>query len=1188
MDELCSHQGDNNSTFTPLCFVTINANGLRCDLKRPALIHWLHNITPSPDIICLQETHATSAKELSDWLETSDYSAVSSPGSAKSCGVAILYKPTLSLEDSSDDPSGRFCTATFTYQSNSFSVASIYAPNRNPDRNSFLEELSVELPQLNPIFLAGDFNTVFDSSLDRRGGSSSTQHLRGSTDTLNELFNKCDCTDLWRNIHPNVKSFSWNRPDGRFSSRIDLFGCPSHLVRLAKSSTITSCPYSDHDAVVSVVGLTYSDIPTGKSFWKLNTSILCDQDYLEMVEDFWRQWRSRASDYGSRLLWWDHGKTHIRALTVKYSTNKRKEQRARRTDLETRASSLKALADSGDGAASSSLKEVLEGIKLLDRSEASGLRVRSRIQVAEEDEQSSKFFFKSIQDQRKRSLITSLFSSADSLETESDRILETFSVFYKTLFSREETDPLIQGQFLSNLEKQLDPLDRASCEGPLSVEECFTALKGMARGKTPGLDGLPMEFYLTFWHVIGKDLVDSLNHSWLVKSLSRSQRRGVITLVPKKGDLRLCKNWRPISLLSVDYKIASRAIAGRLLRVLSSVLEVDQTACVPGRFIGDNIFLLQSICDYASLKGIPTALISLDQEKAFDRVDWGYLLHVLHSMGFGPSFIKWVSLFYTNVESCIQANGFLSDFFSLTRGVRQGCPLSPLLYILSMEPLACSLRCHPSVVGFTLPDPSDKVSVLSQYADDTTLTLCSDEAIHAAFSVYRDFEKASGAKLNQEKSRGLFLGPWAHRSDPPVELLWSSDSIKSLGISLGPNIQPSQNWEGRLTSLGNVLDLWQQRCLSFQGKALVCNSLALSGLWYTATTVPLPAELILKATRLIFNFFWSGKRELVNRKTVHLPKSRGGFGLVDISTKVSALLIQWVRRFYSSPGKWASFFEFYCLQSFGVSAHDVFSSPSSFAASALPGIFGRILSAWTLIGGKAVGPGEVGVFDSSSSPIPVKSTSTKQCSNILIERSVFPLKCAEHFYPLFRGLYWSETWSQLHCMPLDRHCIDVVWKICHGVIYTADRLSRFGMGVDPLCFCGERETLLHLFFHCPFITQLLHWIQAWYIKTVPFSPRLECRHVLFGFDAEERKVVPPVFSYVLNLLKHQVWLARNDWRFRQVKPDCVKVFNTLQARLRFFLFIFARRFRSDKRKRFFRRAWNSLGKFSPNIELATS
>ena len=135
--------------------------------------------------------------------------------------------------------------------------------------------------------------------------------------------------------------------------------------------------------------------------------------------------------------------------------------------------------------------------------------------------------------------------------------------------------------------------------------------------------------------------------------MSLSQRRGVISLSFKKGDQLDIRNWRPISLLNVDYKFAARAIAGRLLKVIHLVVARDQTCGVPGRFIGENVAFLRDVVDFATFSNSPVALLSLDQEKAFDRVEWSFMRDTLLAMGFGPSFVSWVDLFYCNVQSCV-------------------------------------------------------------------------------------------------------------------------------------------------------------------------------------------------------------------------------------------------------------------------------------------------------------------------------------------------------------------------------------------------------------------------------------------------------------------------------------------------------------------------------------------------------
>ena len=203
----------------------------------------------------------------------------------------------------------------------------------------------------------------------------------------------------------------------------------------------------------------------------------------------------------------------------------------------------------------------------------------------------------------------------------------------------------LKSLFSTNVESSLPSDQSESCEGLLMVEERFEALTSMARRKAPGLDGLLAAFYLKFWSVLGQDLVQVLNSCCLAGSLTLSQRRGVISLSFKKGDRLDRRNWRPISLLNVDYKLAACAVAARLLKVIHLIVAKDQTCGVHGRYIGENIALLRDVVSYATTFDAPVVILSLDQEKAFDRVDWNFMHSTLRKMGFGASFLKWVNLF---------------------------------------------------------------------------------------------------------------------------------------------------------------------------------------------------------------------------------------------------------------------------------------------------------------------------------------------------------------------------------------------------------------------------------------------------------------------------------------------------------------------------------------------------------------
>ena len=761
-----------------------------------------------------------------------------------------------------------------------------------------------------------------------------------------------------------------------------------------------------------------------------------------------------------------------------------------------------------------------------------------------------------------------------------DGLCGSISAFYSGLFSSAPTDAAACESLLSNICSVLTPEQATLCDGPLSVGECHVALVGMAKRKAPGSDGLPMEFYIKFWDVLGEDLVCVLNSCYRDGILSLSQRSGVISLSFKKGDRLDIRNWRPISLLNVDYKLASRVIAGRLLKVIHLVVEKDQTCGVPGRYIGENVAFLRDVVDYATLSNVPVAILSLDQEKAFDRVEWSFMRQTLRAMGFGDSFVSWVDLFYHNVRSFVNVNGYLSEPFFLSRGVRQGCPLSPLLYVLVSEVLAVSIRANSRICGLSLPGVPTPLSPVSQYADDTSIIVTTDDAIMATFETYSIFEKGSGSKLNLSKSKGLWLGAWNGRQDPPVDLDWSSVKIKVLGVFIGVGDLEEANWRPRITAVENVLSSWRQRQLSSRGRALVINALALSRVWYVASLVHMPEWVIKELNTLVFNFFWKGKRDLVSRSVVVQPSLFGGFSVVNVRFKVWSLIAQWVKRFASSPASWTAFMSHWFSSCFGVTPADVFSQPGDFDPRFLPRFYESLILAWRSLDGSFSTVRSSLVMGSSSphSLTPVLGMTTKSCYQFLLSENLRSPHCVTKFLPTFGVLYWSTTWRELQFFDTDRYVIDLSWKIAHGVLYTAARLASFGYDFNTSCFCGPvSETHEHLFFDCPLAYSVLSWLQSLMFIASPLAPSLVCRHALFGFSSDEFLVVPRIFVYILNVCKFFIWHARNDFRFRNVPPGAVTVIENVKTRVRFHLPIHFKRFRSARRRRFFHRQWGGRG-----------
>ena len=253
------------------------------------------------------------------------------------------------------------------------------------------------------------------------------------------------------------------------------------------------------------------------------------------------------------------------------------------------------------------------------------------------------------------------------------------------MFRQLPSDMSAQQTLLSSLDRQLPVEAQQACEGAeegITLEELHSALKASARGKKPGSDGLPYEFFSQFWDLLGPKLLAVLQDSFQTQhapSLPASMTQGVITLLYKgKGSRSLLDSYRPITLLNNDYKLLAKALASKFGPALQHVVDPTLTAFVPGRLIGDNVLCHLEEVEYLQQTGQPGCMVFLDFSKAYDRLSRSWVLQCMSSMGFGQNACKWVSIMLQNTSATAAFNGWQSASFPERSGVQQGSPLSQL------------------------------------------------------------------------------------------------------------------------------------------------------------------------------------------------------------------------------------------------------------------------------------------------------------------------------------------------------------------------------------------------------------------------------------------------------------------------------------------------------------------------------
>ena len=641
----------------------------------------------------------------------------------------------------------------------------------------------------------------------------------------------------------------------------------------------------------------------------MNTSFLSDLEYVKQVKETISSTMTeykKDENVDSSLLW-EVIKMKIRESTISFSKYRKKTDALKRKSLEDR---IKLLKQQYDHNPSSDLQEKLqEEKKLLENYiayQTKGAITRSKARWYNEGERNSKYFLSLEKRNFQRKTITKLVRDDKTELSSNSEILNEMEVFYKNLYSSQILDIHEDyGDFFpDDLPKIPEHIKQS--DSLINERECLEALKSMENGKSPGIDGFLAEFYKVFWSDISSVFMNMVNCCYDKGEMSISQKRGLFITIPKKDKNPLyLKNWRPISLLNVDYKIIAKVTASRVRNVLPSIISGDQTGFLKDRFIGENIRTIFDLIDYTQEKQLPGLLLFLDFEKAFDSLEWSFLFNSLRKFNFGDITIRWIQALYSNAQAAVSNNGWISKFFSISRGVRQGCPLSPYLFIICAEILAHSVRKNPNIKCVSWE--GRPVNIL-MYADDTTIILDgSKDSLKQTISMLNAFAVFSGLKINIDKTEAMFIGSLL--GSPPLDLgtdcklKWTKGPVKALGtwFSTDPTERGNLNFNHRIKQLKEILHCWSLRRLTLLGKILVIKSLAFPILTYNLSTLPIPCSRVLKEIKtLLFQFLWDNKNDKVKRTVIVNDYIDGGLKMVDIDCFVKANKISWIFRYINS------------------------------------------------------------------------------------------------------------------------------------------------------------------------------------------------------------------------------------------------------------------------------------------------
>ena len=674
-----------------------------------------------------------------------------------------------------------------------------------------------------------------------------------------------------------------------------------------RTAEIRSSIAPDHKAIYLSAEIN-DEFHRGPGTWKFNNQLLEDESYVQLITECLPRILAKYQEVESHQLLWELIKMEFRAETITYSKAERRELKNREIHLQEKLDALDNEICHGHDHFNQSLLDEYESIKteLNDIYEKKGKEAmfRSKARWIEKGEKPTNYFFNLEKRNFEKKVITQLKLENGEIISDMKQVNLDIESFYSDLLETKSAG-LLSTNFRENFSAFVENLDipklsfeeSMSLESNLTLGEIKNVLKSFQSNKSPGGDGFSKEFFETFFDLIGTHLLNSYNEAFTKGQLSISQRRGVICLIPKDdSDLTELSNWRPLTLLNVDYKILAKAIGQRIESKLSSLIHSDQTGFIKGRFIGQNVWLLNDIMEYTEAKNLPGILLFIDFRKAFDTIEWNFLHKCIELYNFGPNIRKWISILYNNVESGVMNAGFMTNYFKVSRGVRQGCPLSPLLFVLAVEMLALKIRQDQLCRGIELPNGQN--AKISQFADDTTLILEDTTSLRNAMNIVNSFGVLSGLQLNKKKTKALWIGASSKNKIEPLKFQCPKEPVKFLGTYLSHDTAAnnSNNFYIKIRKMETKLNIWRSRDLTLFGRTMLAKSLGLSQLIYAASMLSVPETVIQQTQSKLFAFLWMNKRDKIKRQVLFRPLSKGGLSFPCFRTVIKALRLSWISR----------------------------------------------------------------------------------------------------------------------------------------------------------------------------------------------------------------------------------------------------------------------------------------------------
>ncbi|GJY16956.1 RNA-directed DNA polymerase, eukaryota, partial [Tanacetum coccineum] len=778
------------------------------------------------------------------------------------------------------------------------------------DWSSWLD--SLHLSSKVKLFLEGEMLHI--SNLDRTYIFTGTSRAKDPSDEISDRFGSVfnvQGANVFNSFITNAgleevplggSAFTWCHKSASKMSKLDRF--------LVSENLIYSCPninaitleryLSDHRPIL-LREASFDYGPTPFRYFHYWNEM---EGFNKVVEDAWREGPcDKTNAMLNMMMKLKFLKAKIREwnksnmLSVKNVKAKYKEE------LE----ALEAIIDRGDGNEEIVNKrtEVVNNIQKFDKIHSSEMAQKAKVKWSIEGDENTSFFHGVLN--KKRSILNIRGIMVDGNWIESPKAVK--GEFFQHFSSRFDKPDASRATINMRYPKTLTYDQQNELESEVSNVEIKRAVWDCGTDKSPGPDGFTFGFYRRFWKIIENDVYDAVKYFFTYGNIPKGCNSSFIALIPKIPDANMVKDFRPISLIGSLYKIIAKILANRLVGVLGDIVNEVQSAFIAERQILDGPFILNEILQWSKTKKKQSLIFKVDFEKAYDSVRWDFLDDILKKFGFGEKWCKWIQSCLRSSRGSILINGSPTEEFQFYKGLKQGDPLSPFLFILIMESLHLSFQRVVDNGMFNGIKLSSSLSISHLfYADDAVfMGQWCDGNISTLIHVLECFYRASGLRINMSKSKILGVNVDSDKvkgAASKLGCLILKTPFTYLGSKVGGSMSRVHAWNEVIDRVKNRLSKWKMKTLSIGGRLTLLKSVLGSIPIFHMSIYRAPLSVLrtlesIRSKNFKGHDINSNKASWVNWKKVLASKEKGGLGVSSLFALNRGLMFKWIWRFYT-------------------------------------------------------------------------------------------------------------------------------------------------------------------------------------------------------------------------------------------------------------------------------------------------